>query len=31
MLKNTQTNFHTIALISHAGKVMVKILQAKLQ
>ena len=31
MPKNTQTIFHTIALISHAGKVMVKILQAKLQ
>ena len=30
MLKNTQTNFHTIALISHASKVMLKILQARL-
>ena len=25
------SNYHTIALISHAGKVMLKILQAKLQ
>ena len=29
--KNTQTTTHTIALISHASKVMLKILQAKLQ
>ena len=25
------SNYHTIALISHAGKVMLKILQARLQ
>ena len=25
------TNYHTVALISHAGKVMLKILQARLQ
>ena len=30
MPKNTQ-NYHTIALISHASKVMLKILQARLQ
>ena len=30
MPKNVQTN-HTIALISHASKVMLKILQARLQ
>ena len=30
MQKNVQT-YHTIALISHASKVMLKILQARLQ
>ena len=30
MLKNVQ-NYHTIALISHTSKVMLKILQARLQ
>ena len=31
MPKNAQTTAKTVALISHAGKVMLKILQAKLQ
>ena len=31
ILKNAQTVYHTIALISHASKVMLKILQARLQ
>ena len=31
MQKNVQTYYHTIALISHASKVMLKILQADLQ
>ena len=31
MPKNAQTNAQTIALISHASKVMLKILQARLQ
>ena len=31
MPKNVQTTAHTIALISHASKVMLKILQARLQ
>ena len=31
MPKNTQTTYYTIALISHASKVMLKILQARLQ
>ena len=31
MPKNAQTNYHTIVLISHARKVMLKILQARLQ
>ena len=31
MPKNVQTMYHTIALISHASKVMLKILQARLQ
>ena len=31
MPKNAQTNYHTVALISHASKVMLKILQARLQ
>ena len=31
MPKNVHTNYHTIALISHASKVMLKILQARLQ
>ena len=31
MPKNIQTNYCTIALISHTSKVMFKILQAKLQ
>ena len=31
MPKNAQTTYHTVALISHASKVMLKILQAKLQ
>ena len=31
MPKNAQTTYHTIALISHASKVMLKILQARLQ
>ena len=31
MPKNVQTMYHTIALISHASKVMLKILQAMLQ
>ena len=31
MPKNAQTTYHTIALISHTSKVMLKILQASLQ
>ena len=31
MPKNAQTNYRTIALISHASKIMLKILQARLQ
>ena len=31
MPKNAQTTAKTVALISHAGKVMLKILQARLQ
>ena len=31
MPKNAQTTYHTVALISHASKVMLKILQARLQ
>ena len=31
MPKNAQTTYHTIGLISHASKVMFKILQARLQ
>jgi len=31
MPKNAQTTYHTIALISHASKVMLKILQDSLQ
>ena len=31
MSKNAQTTYHTIALISHTSKVMLKILQASLQ
>ena len=31
MPKNAQTTYYTIALMSHASKVMLKILQARLQ
>jgi len=31
MQKNVQTYYHTIALISHAGKIMLKILHTRLQ
>ena len=31
MQKNAQTYYHTIALISHAGKIMLKILHTRLQ
>ena len=31
MAKNAQTTYHTIALISHTSRVMLKILQARLQ